>query len=531
MKGKELRRTLEKTATNLAETAQRVGGTYLEAGRQKVEDTVSDAKETLRKHKETPEIIERAKRRLYEAIARYEAEREAGQETAARLQSLEQALIEDEFARFGRLYESAVNRTLVLCREDQAQDMTMEVPTPDQTESVSAELRGMAAGGLTAASAVALTALFGTTAAGTAISGLSGSAFIGATLASLGGGSLAAGGLGIAGGLAVLGGAFALPAVAIGVHFWSKDVERNYEFALRYEEKVDVAVAELDMRRKGVREASRFAQSLFHDLLRQQTVLDSMLDIFEQSLSFGRTKEAFSLCGHAIALMGKNMTIDYRMEKMPSDEAAWSDLRLHALAFSRTEQRFGAYVASLEAACREEAERVFAAQEERMERDDKRPKRSPLKNEEIRKLLEDTFLSFAKQEICLIAPWVTNRASFDLMEAALKRGVTVKVLYGIQDGKGGSASSESEKRMAWTRENIEALRTRFSSYGTLFRAKEGNTHAKLLIADDSYYYIGSYNLLSFRGEYEQKASLRDEIGDYSEDAEMIRFYKRTYFDF
>ncbi|MCL5289963.1 MAG: hypothetical protein M1489_02860 [Firmicutes bacterium] len=58
--------------------------------------------------------------------------------------------------------------------------------------------------------------MFATASTGTAISALSGVAATNATLAWFGGGSLAAGGLGIAGGTAVLGGIVAGPVLAVG---------------------------------------------------------------------------------------------------------------------------------------------------------------------------------------------------------------------------------------------------------------------------------------------------------------------------
>ncbi len=364
--GKDIRGRLIRKAAGFAGKAGRVGGTYLAAGVRVAEETAASVKDTLRKQRETAGIIDRASRRLYEAAARFEAEREAGAETASRLERLEQELMADAFARFSRLYERAVNRTLRLREEQPGMDMTLEMPVPEKYEPpVSAGVRGAAVGGLSAASMVALTALLGTASTGTAIAGLSGSALIGATLASLGGGSLAVGGLGIAGGLAVVGGAFAIPAVAVGARFWRDDVERNYDMALRYEEKVIEAVAETDAKRRRLREAGRFAQSLYHDLSVRRAVLDMILDIFERSLSFGRTREAFALSGEMIALMGRAMSISYRLDKTPSDSAAWSELTLVSLAFSRVEQQLGAYISSLEEKYRQEAEAILAARERR----------------------------------------------------------------------------------------------------------------------------------------------------------------------
>ena len=74
---------------------------------------------------------------------------------------------------------------------------------------------GAVAGALTAFGAYGAATTFATASTGTAIASLSGAAATNATLAFFGGGSLAAGGLGVAGGTAVLGGMVAGPALAI----------------------------------------------------------------------------------------------------------------------------------------------------------------------------------------------------------------------------------------------------------------------------------------------------------------------------
>lgn len=74
---------------------------------------------------------------------------------------------------------------------------------------------GTVAGALTAFGAYGAATTFATASTGTAIASLSGAAATNATLAFFGGGSLAAGGLGVAGGTAVLGGMVAGPALAI----------------------------------------------------------------------------------------------------------------------------------------------------------------------------------------------------------------------------------------------------------------------------------------------------------------------------
>lgn len=74
---------------------------------------------------------------------------------------------------------------------------------------------GAAGGAIAAFGAYSAAAAFATASTGTAISSLSGVAASNATLAFFGGGSLAAGGMGVAGGTAVLGGLVAGPALMI----------------------------------------------------------------------------------------------------------------------------------------------------------------------------------------------------------------------------------------------------------------------------------------------------------------------------
>lgn len=90
---------------------------------------------------------------------------------------------------------------------------------------------GVAAGSLAALGAYGAAMTLGAASTGAAISGLAGVAATNATLAFLGGGSLAAGGLGMAGGMAVLGGLVAGPALAVmGLVLGSK-AEENLENA------------------------------------------------------------------------------------------------------------------------------------------------------------------------------------------------------------------------------------------------------------------------------------------------------------
>ncbi|MDR0442150.1 MAG: hypothetical protein LBH44_01925 [Treponema sp.] len=98
--------------------------------------------------------------------------------------------------------------------------------------SIASGIVGGAVGGALAAfGAYSGTMTFAAASTGTAIATLSGAAATNATLAFLGGGSLAAGGLGIAGGMAVLGGLIAGPALAIMGFFIGAKASKNLDNA------------------------------------------------------------------------------------------------------------------------------------------------------------------------------------------------------------------------------------------------------------------------------------------------------------
>lgn len=136
---------------------------------------------------------------------------------------------------------------------------------------------GAMAGALTAFGAYGAAGALATASTGTAIASLSGAAATNATLAFFGGGSLAAGGLGVAGGTAVLGGLVAGPALAVlgfvvGAKA-SKNLDAanaNYAKAKEFEEEMKAA-AELC---NGIR---RRAAMFDRFLIRLRTVFDPMV--------------------------------------------------------------------------------------------------------------------------------------------------------------------------------------------------------------------------------------------------------------
>jgi PLD-like domain len=145
-----------------------------------------------------------------------------------------------------------------------------------------------------------------------------------------------------------------------------------------------------------------------------------------------------------------------------------------------------------------------------------------LYNEEIRPYLENTFKT-AKREIDIISPWINHYAVDDklvhLMSAALNRNVKIRIVYGYE----GGAAEQNSQQFAVKISDI------FQQHGDLFKIDRVNTHEKLLLCDDRYIMVGSYNLLSFGGKYNK--STRNEMMLYSQDYNLLRILRKKHFQF
>lgn len=124
-------------------------------------------------------------------------------------------------------------------------------------------IAALGTGGLAGLGAFGGVGLLASASTGTAISGLAGVAATNATLAWLGGGSLAAGGMGMAGGMAVLGGIVAGPVLAVGGAIMAAKAETakheaysNHDKAKAYVAEMDTACAVLDAIRAQIKETS-----------------------------------------------------------------------------------------------------------------------------------------------------------------------------------------------------------------------------------------------------------------------------------
>lgn len=106
----------------------------------------------------------------------------------------------------------------------------------------------------------------GAASTGTAISALYGAAATKATLAAIGGGSLAAGGLGIAGGTAILGAAVTAPVLAIAGWAYNSHGEESLKNARKVDREVDSAIAKMKKAKQHLVETEDYARKIKREL-------------------------------------------------------------------------------------------------------------------------------------------------------------------------------------------------------------------------------------------------------------------------
>lgn len=145
-------------------------------------------------------------------------------------------------------------------------------------EVVGGGVTALGTGGLAGLAAYGGVGMLGTASTGAGIAGLSGVAATNATLAWLGGGSLAAGGLGVAGGTAILGGIVAGPVLAVGGMMLASKAEEAKENAYANLENAELAAEE--MKSAGV--AAKGIQKRFTEL---HNILNELLKVFTPLLS------------------------------------------------------------------------------------------------------------------------------------------------------------------------------------------------------------------------------------------------------
>jgi phosphatidylserine/phosphatidylglycerophosphate/cardiolipin synthase-like enzyme len=112
-------------------------------------------------------------------------------------------------------------------------------------------------------------------------------------------------------------------------------------------------------------------------------------------------------------------------------------------------------------------------------------------------------LDESKEKLLIVAPWirpaVVDASFLDRLETLLKRDVRVVIAWGIDSS---TKAKDADPRIL---AKLEQLAARFKKLTVHWL---GNTHAKVLISDNSFVVAGSFNWLSFKGDPAQ--TFRDE---------------------
>jgi len=120
-------------------------------------------------------------------------------------------------------------------------------------------------------------------------------------------------------------------------------------------------------------------------------------------------------------------------------------------------------------------------------------------------------LDNAKQRLLIVSPWITDRVLNNLrlqkIRALVDRGVEVFVGYGIGEENNNNRLGRDRGEQA-----IKYLTQLAQKKKNLHFKEFGDTHAKILLVDDRYAVIGSFNWLSFEGD--PRKGFREELSYY-----------------
>ena len=151
-----------------------------------------------------------------------------------------------------------------------------------------------------------------------------------------------------------------------------------------------------------------------------------------------------------------------------------------------------------------------------------------LKNEQIRQMFLKAF-KVAEKEIDIISPWmnfgVVDDSFVELMRSTLKRGVVIKIVYGLKP----SSSEFNQSRSNRSDQVARFLQEEFKEYSNQLCIKRDNIHYKLVLCDEKFKLEGGYNYLSFVGNYEDEDT-RKEGSPFGTNIDEIRYLRKEYFD-
>lgn len=121
-----------------------------------------------------------------------------------------------------------------------------------------------------------------------------------------------------------------------------------------------------------------------------------------------------------------------------------------------------------------------------------------VRRKEIKMLFERSMVA-ATKEIDIITPSMNNHVMFkeglyDKMKDALRRGVKLNIIYGVEDKKELESIQKNSQKIA------TSLSEDFKDFGENFTIKNKYVPETMLICDDKYAVLGNFNYLSYEGK-------------------------------
>ena len=267
------------------------------------------------KKSEAEDILEKAKERYEEHKEKFE---QAEAQTSSKLTTLGNKELEigKDFSEFDRIAAELLARL----EKEGNKDLKLSVPqhninkiqnlaisaTEYLSTVVAAGVSGAAAGFAVYSGVMA----FAAASTGTPIAALSGAAAYNATMAAIGGGSLAAGGMGMAGGAMVLGTAVAAPLIAIAGWAYDRHATKALENAHQCACKVERAVKKMNLAREHFAKVNQYVDEILAALNRMHAVfikhyfepLKSMHSVITEQQDISVSDEVIVLIDHGYSL-------------------------------------------------------------------------------------------------------------------------------------------------------------------------------------------------------------------------------------
>ena len=427
-----------------------VKGTVAIAG--KTAQTVGELRDTVQEDRRKYAFIkkqnEENKRLMEASIAKYRETEIILRQEAEQLDRIRAQIIRD----FQAIH------TLLRVEQHATAQAERNIRDIDDMNLSTSLFAGVAGGGIAAGTVVGLVAAFCTAGTGAAISGLSGMYAVNATLAALGGGTLAAGGMGITGGIVVASSLFVLPALAVGGGIAHKKIAEMEQKT--HETMAFVRQAEEENRRLSARNLDAAA------MLRHVYSVGVAITYFLQFLRRRMDSAPQSVrpkLGTVVRAAEEKLGQAY-LTLRPLEDGGGGQCALDDT------------LRDIEEDCR--------TMEGILSLDEPTVYSGRNSTEAFRKIYED-----AREYIYLSFPWYNDfcvRQDLEQMRAAVRRGVRIFIYYGI--GSGDERAMKTERAIAHLKEHLPGDRVQFVRQ---------NSHMKIAVCEQ-YVIHGSQNLMTYR---------------------------------